>query len=575
MISRLTTTAKSAGAWMPLALLGVIALSGWAAWTAFAAPSGPPTPTIASAPANPTTATSATFTYTSSGATGFICKLDTALLFLPCANTGTTYSSLPSGSHTFQVQAVDKTGRTSAIASYAWVIDRTAPTVSSILRADPSPTNATLLHWTVTFSEPVKNVATTNFTPLVTSGLGGSAPTVTSAAPSGSAPSSTWTVTASTAGTTASNNGSIALDLTGKGTIQDAAGNGLSATVPVSGQAYAFDRTAPTTSAVTITRNTATPTNATSVSWTVTFGEPMSGGAAANFSLAATGLSGTPAITAVSGSGATRTVTASTGTGTPSGSGTLQLKLSSATGITDLAGNGLTGALPVNGATYVVDRLAPPVAFVTKPSDPSSVSTSTFTWTSSPAASDFDRYECSTENGPFSTQVQSQGGSSQLCATPLTYTVGTTNNGQHQFDVRAYDVNGNFTQITYSWKVAAGSIQNFTMTGSAVGQLYPGAAPQDIAVKLSNPNSVAIFVTDVQVAVASNSNGGCSTAANFAVTQSSASSTTPVLVPAGGSVTLPAQGVSAPKIRMPNLSSSQDACKNATLALTYTGSAHS
>jgi hypothetical protein len=579
MISRLTTTAKSARAWMPLALLGVLAMGCWAAWTAFAA-SGPPTPTITSAPANPTTSTSATFTYTSAGATAYQCKLDSALIFTPCSSSGITYPVLPllglaPGSHTFQVQAIDKQGHTSSPASYTWVIDRTAPTVSSIVRADANPTKATQLRWTVTFSEPVKNVTTSNFTPLATSGLGGAAPTVTSATPSGTSPSATWTVTASTAGTTGTNSGSIGLNLTSKGTIKDAAGNDLAGGVPVTGQAYTFDTTAPTTGAVTITRNAGTPTNAGLVSWTVTFGEPVNGAGAANFSLTATGLAGTPAITAVAGSGTTRTVTASTGTGTPSGSGTLQLKMSSSTGISDLAGNALTGALPVNGATYTIDKLAPPVAFATKPSDPSSVSTSTFTWTSQPPASDFDHFECSTENGAFSTQVPSEGGSPQPCATPLTYVVRTTNNGQHQFDVRAYDHLGNFTQITYSWKVAAGSIQNFSMSGNAIGQLFPGAPSKTIAVTLTNPNSVPIFVTNVQVAVASNSNAGCSSSANFEVTQSDVSDTTPVQVPANGAVTLPAQGVSAPRIAMPNLNVNQDVCKNATLQLSYTGSAHS
>ena len=174
-------------------------------------------------------------------------------------------------------------------------------------------------------------------------------------------------------------------------------------------------------------------------------------------------------------------------------------------------------------------------------------------------------------------QVASQGGSPRPCATPLTYVVATTNNGQHQFDVRAYDQLGNFTQITYSWKVAAGSIQNFTMSGNAVGQLFPGAPANTVAVTLTNPNSIPIFVTDVQVAVTSNSNSGagCSSSANFVVTQSNVSSATPVQIPANGSVTLPAQGVSAPRIGMPNLNVSQDACKNATLSLGYTGSAHS
>ncbi|MEA2185176.1 MAG: trimeric autotransporter adhesin [Solirubrobacteraceae bacterium] len=573
MISRLTMTAKSARAWMALALLGVLALSGWAAWTALAA-SAPPTPTISSSPANPTNATSVTFNYSSSSATGFLCKLDASASFTTCPTAGITYAGLASGSHTFRVQAVDQNGHASSAASYSWVIDRTAPTFSSIVRADATPTKSNPLRWTVTSSEPVKNVTTSNFTPLVTSNLGGTSPTVTAVAPSGSAPSSIWTVTASTSGTTGSNSGSIGLNLTGNATIQDAAGNALGASVPMTGQQYTFDTTPPTTSGVSIVRNAGSPTNAASVSWTVTFGEAVSGVVAANFSLAASGLSGAPTITGLTGSGTTRTITASTGTGTPSGSGALQLKLVRASAISDLAGNALIGALPVSGQTYTIDRLAPPVAFTTKPADPSSVSTSQFSWTSQPA-SDVDHFECATENGAFSTQVPSQGGPAKPCVSPLSYVVATSNNGRHQFGLRAYDHAGNFIQITYSWKVAAGSTQNFAISGNAVGLLYPGAPAQVIALKLTNPHSVAILVTDAQVTVASSSSAGCGPATNVAVTQSDVSATNSVQIPAGASVTLPTQRVAAPTIRMLNLTTNQDACKNATFSLSYDGSAHS
>lgn len=94
----------------------------------------------------------------------------------------------------------------------------------------------------------------------------------------------------------------------------------------------------------------ANPTTAANVSWTVTFSESVVGVAAGNFALAqAGGLSGA-AITSVTGSGTTWTVTASTGTG----SGTLGLNLTSAAGITDRAGNALTGA-PVTGGVYTVN----------------------------------------------------------------------------------------------------------------------------------------------------------------------------------------------------------------------------
>ena len=571
MKHRLQKTAKSARAWLPAALLAVLALGGLAAYSATAG-SRPQKPKIGSKPAKRTNQTSATFRYKSRGATRFRCRLDAAKAYRACPKARISYRRLAPGPHTFRVRAVDKKRRSSGAATYSWWIDPTAPTVASITRTDASPTKANPLRWTVVFSEPVRNVGIGNFA-LVTSGIGAVVPSITSVVPSGRSPSSTWTVSAATTGTAGSNSGSVRLYLTAKGTIRDAANNLLGGLVPVPGSAYTFDTTAPSAAGISITRSGPSPTNAGAVTWTVDFGEAVAGVSAAHFSLAQAGLTGTPAITSVSGSGSTRTVTASTGAETPSGSGTLQLRLASAVFIADLAGNGLTGALPVSGATYGIDKLGPPLAFTVKPPDPNPVATSQFAWTSPGSA--VHHYECSTENGPFGPGVPSVGGPPRPCASPLSYVVATTNNGQHQFAVRAYDVLGNFTEISYKWKVPAGSIQSFTMRGDATGDLFPGAPPEPIAVELGNPNSVPIYVTAVTVAIASIDVSGCAPGTNFELTQSDVSAAQPVQIPAGATVTLPAQGVSAPKIALRNLPVNQDACKNAKLTLSFSGSAHS
>ena len=77
----------------------------------------------------------------------------------------------------------------------------------------------------------------------------------------------------------------------------------------------------PTVSSINLASSS--PTNASSVSWTVTFSAAVTGVSASNFTLVKTGVAGTPALTSVTGGGATWTVAASTGTG----SGTLQLNL--------------------------------------------------------------------------------------------------------------------------------------------------------------------------------------------------------------------------------------------------------
>jgi hypothetical protein len=573
-----TGTARSARRFTLVALLGVLAAAVWGAYAVFAA-SAPPAPTITgkTPSVSPTNSTAISFTFTDSqsGVT-FQCSLDGSS-FTACSSPK-SYSSLGSGSHSFQVQAVSG-GKASSSASYTWVVDTAAPSVSSINRSDASPTKAASLHWTVTFSEPVANVTAANFA-AVTSGTGG-APSVTSATPSGSAPTATWTVTIATAGTTGGDAATIGLNLSIKGSIQDAAGNPLGGSVPVVGQTYAFDTQAPTTTS--ITRVSPALTNAGSVSWTVAFSEPVTGVASSNFSLAqGGGITGTPTITGVSGSGSSRTVTASTGSSTPASGAavSLQLNLSTVTGISDPVGNVLASGLNGTASAYQVDKVVPSPVLDSKPPDPNSVSTSNFTWHDGETGV---MYLCSTENGSFVGTVHGADGPDQPCASPLAYVVQTTNNGQHQFAVEAVDAAGNVSPaVVYSWKVAKGSIQDFTMDGGAIGLLYPGGAARTIAVTLHNPNDIPIFVTAVAVAVhGSDLPAGC-TGADFQLVQATIPAAG-VQVPANGSVTLPAQGSTAPTVQMVNRqdvhpgdgTGNQNACRNATFQLDFSGSAHS
>lgn len=127
-------TTRSARLLKPVALLGVLAVSGWGAWAALAAS---PAPAITSAPANPTHTTLASFTYTLSGAAGFLCKIDAAP-FASCAKAGITYSGLTAGTHTFQVEGADKNAKaTGPATSYSWLVDTTAPGAPTIT-AGPS-----------------------------------------------------------------------------------------------------------------------------------------------------------------------------------------------------------------------------------------------------------------------------------------------------------------------------------------------------------------------------------------------------------------------------------------------------
>lgn len=103
-----------------------------------------------------------------------------------------------------------------------------------------------------------------------------------------------------------------------------------------------------------ITRADPNPNIASSLRYTVSFSEPVSGVNAADFGLLVTNLTGT-SVLSVNGSGSTYTVTAGTGSGT----GTLQLQVKDDDSIRDMAGNRLggtgTGSL-VNGPKYTLDR---------------------------------------------------------------------------------------------------------------------------------------------------------------------------------------------------------------------------
>jgi hypothetical protein len=116
--------------------------------------------------------------------------------------------------------------------------------------------------------------------------------------------------------------------------------------------------------------------------------------------------------------------------------------------------------------------------------------------------------------------------------------------------------------------------KGFLISGQPEGMLMPGGSPLAIPLTLFNPNPVPIYVTSLTVAVAS-SPPGCSAEENLLLTQSDVSGAKPVLVPASSGVTLPAQEVSAPTIELLNLPVNQDACKNASFPLKYTGNAHS
>ena len=223
----------------------------------------------------------------------------------------------------------------------AYTIDKSItsiPNVTGILRADRSPTLAKFVDYYVTFSDAVNGIDPADFT-LSTTGSINSAfvKNVSGAADS-------YTVTIDTG----SGDGSLRLDLIDDDSIQTStgtplggpgAGNGNFTT----GETYTIDENAP--SVTSSLRADSNPTTAESVSFIVSFSEPVYNVDMNDFALSTTGNISGAAITGVSGSDFTYTVTVATG----SGDGTLRLVILDDDSIADVVGHPLGGDGVGNG----------------------------------------------------------------------------------------------------------------------------------------------------------------------------------------------------------------------------------
>lgn len=321
---------------------------------------------------------------------------------------------------------------------------------------------------------------------------------------------------------------------------------------------WVIDTTAPTV--VSIARSGASPTNAATVSWAVTFSESVTGVTPGAFSLSPT-VTGASLAT-ISGSGATYTVAASTGTG----DGTLTLRLSSGAGIKDAALNPLGGTIPFVGQAYTIDKTPPAIPIITgAPEDPTPANfsdPSTFTFTGEAGAT----FRCSIDGGAAST-----------CTSPKSYS--GLGQGLHTFTVVARDAVGNSSSAaTFSWTIVH-PVKNFTIGGNATASLYPGLWVP-IAITVTNDNNYAIHLTSLTVSATGNSspagcppNVGQGMNANLEFQQSNVSAANPLLIPGKTTVTIPATGaVSRPQVRLYNAAArNQDACKSKSFTLAYEG----
>ena len=225
----------------------------------------------------------------------------------------------------------------------------------------------------------------------------------------------------------------------------------------------------------------------------------------------------------------------------------------------DAAGN-VGGATPY---TWTIDVTAPPTPTITSSPDSSPSTTASFAFSDTEAGAAF---RCRIDGAAFTT-----------CTSPKQYTGLAV--GAHTFDVQAVDAAGNASaSASRSWSVLA-AVSGFTLSGNISQQLSPGASSV-LNVKITNPFNFDIMVSQLTVTVrhATTKNGqpnpGCDGTVNLVVTRQYAGP--PLKVKESRTVSLSDLNVPQsqwPLLLMPNLATNQDACKGATLRLSFTGSA--
>ena len=238
------------------------------------------------------------------------------------------------------IDTVNHTATLNGVTSFSdWTLGETT-TVTSITRQIGNPTNQPTVTWQILFADAVNGLTASNLALAVT-GLGGT-PAITGVVATPGSPSTTWNVTA----TTGTGDGTLGLNMVN--------GTGLTHTVtnlPATGEVFAIDRTAPSTTSFTRQNPATSPTSADTLVFRATFSADVINVDAADF--------------AVTGTTATVTNVGFVSTGvydvTVSGgdlatlNGVVGLNFNGAMlNITDLAGNALPNTEPTTDETYTV-----------------------------------------------------------------------------------------------------------------------------------------------------------------------------------------------------------------------------
>ena len=436
-----------------LALGSALAVAATGALAGHAALAVPltPTPAILSGPSAATTSRTASFTYRDTETTAtFKCSLD-AGFFLTCPASGTNYSGLSEGSHTFRVEAQALTKSMSAPASRSWSVDTTAPTVALTFPAAGHAYNA--------------------------AGWNASCP-----------PSPGQCGTASDATGVASVQ--VALSQQSSGKYWSGSGFTLASQV--------FQAATGTTS------------------W--------------RYPVALSSLTDGSYIVSVRA--------------------------------TDTLGN-TTGQSQTLTAGFRIDTVAPPAPVITgAPDNPTFQTHAEFSFSDTEQGVTF---RCQLD-GNVATACSGGGEYENLAA------------GDHCFNVVAVDGAGNASApASVCWTIVLNN--SFGISGNASAPFYPGATPQPLNLVLTNPYSFDIKVTGITVTIQAattkngNPNPACDGTQNLKVTRQFNGTVTLAKKTTSSLSQLGTPASQYPLLQMPDLPVNQDACKNSTFRMSYSGTA--
>jgi hypothetical protein len=581
---------RSARRFVLVALLAVLGVGAWGAFAVFAA-SAPPTPTLTASPsASPTNSATETFTFSSTGATSYLCSLNGAA-FATCTSPktyGSTSAPLANGSYTFKVEASDKSGHLSSPASYSWVVDRTAPPVPSITAKPTDPSASTTASFSFSDSEAgvsfqckldaAAYAACTSPTTYSSLALGSHTFSVQAKDAAGNGSSAaTWTwqivpptptITAKPANPTNQTSASFSFSDTLAGVTYVCALDTTTFTSCSSPQSYSGPLAQGSHTFQVKAVSGGYQSAAASYTWTIDTTPPPT----PSIIYKPASLSNTTSPTfAFSDSEAGVSYLCQLDGGpflvcaNPTGySGLSQGQHSFAVKAKDAAGN-LSAATATY--TWTIDSIPPPSpALYYKPDDPNGDGIAAFDWTESESGTTF---QCSIENGKYTDCPPGEGHMAR-------YILDVSNDGTHQFSVRAYDAAGNFGETDYSWKVL--HAVNVVADGNTVGgPLYPGGPPREIALVLHNPNNFPVTISFIGVSVKSftyapSASGTCDGSnASVQIQQSNVGNgpnPVTVTVPANSNLPLPSGSATRPTIRLLD-NGNQDACKGGTFTLSY------